>query len=100
MRRKILLAVLLLLLAAGAGLWWWTRPLPVLTVTTWAGVYGRAQAASQMQPYGAEHRVMAGPRRGEGTGILAVAQQHDAVADLEDLVEEMRNEDDGDAARL
>jgi putative spermidine/putrescine transport system substrate-binding protein len=88
MRRKILLAVLLLLLAAGAGLWWWTRPLPVLTVTTWAGVYGRAQAASQMQPYGAEHRVNVRIAQWANNGTLdelrrAVAAQSTDVVDLE-----------------
>ena len=57
MRRKILLGLTLVLLMGGAAFWWWTRPLPVLTVTTWAGVYGRAQAAAQMQPYGIAHRV-------------------------------------------
>src|SRR5690348_7372522 len=57
MRRKILLALLVVLLAAAAFGWWWTRPLPVLTITTWAGPYGRAQAASQILPYGIEKRV-------------------------------------------
>jgi putative spermidine/putrescine transport system substrate-binding protein len=57
MRRKILLGLAVLLLALAAFGWWWTRPLPVLTVTTWAGTYGRAQASSQILPYGAENRV-------------------------------------------
>src|SRR6478735_3449842 len=57
MRRKILLGFLFVVFAAGAAWWWLNRPLPVLAVTTWAGVYGRAQAASQMQPYAAENRV-------------------------------------------
>jgi putative spermidine/putrescine transport system substrate-binding protein len=55
--RKILMA-LAVLLAIGAGIaWWQLRPLPVLTVTTWAGAYGRAQAAAQMRPYAAVSRV-------------------------------------------
>ena len=57
MRRKILYGLLVVLLAAAAFGWWWTRPLPVLTITTWAGTYGRAQASSQILPYGIEKRV-------------------------------------------
>jgi putative spermidine/putrescine transport system substrate-binding protein len=57
MRRKILYALLFLLLAAGAFVWWWSRPLPVLTITTWPETYGRAQAASQIVPYGIANRV-------------------------------------------
>jgi len=57
MRRKILLGLIVVLLAAGAAVWWWSRPWPVLTVTTWAGTYGRAQMAAQMQPYGVANRV-------------------------------------------
>jgi putative spermidine/putrescine transport system substrate-binding protein len=57
MRRAILFAVILLLAVAGGTLWWWSRPLPVLSVVTWAGTYGRAQAAAQIMPYGAAKRV-------------------------------------------
>lgn len=57
MRRKLLFAVLILLVAAGGFVWWWSRPLPVLTITTWPETYGRAQAASQIVPYGVEKRV-------------------------------------------
>jgi len=57
MRRRLLLILVLLILAAGAAFWWWTRPLPVLNVVTWSGTYGRAQAAAQMQAYGAAKRV-------------------------------------------
>ena len=57
MLRKILLAFLVLLIAL-AGLYWWvSRPLPILTVTTWPGDYGRAQAAALMRPYAAAHHV-------------------------------------------
>jgi putative spermidine/putrescine transport system substrate-binding protein len=56
--RRIVLVVTLLLAAAGAlALYWYTRPLPVLTVTTWPGEYGRAQAAALMRPYAADRRV-------------------------------------------
>ena len=57
MLRKILVAAVLILLAAFAALTWATRPLPILTVTTWAGDYGRAQAAAQMHPYAGAKRV-------------------------------------------
>jgi putative spermidine/putrescine transport system substrate-binding protein len=57
MIRRILLILALLLVGAVAGLYWYMRPLPVLTVTSWAGPYGRAQAAAQMRPYAAANRV-------------------------------------------
>ncbi|HEY5238622.1 MAG TPA: extracellular solute-binding protein [Rhizomicrobium sp.] len=50
-RRLIFLA---LVVVAGAGAWfaWQSRPKPVLTVATWAGAYGRAQASAMFRPYG------------------------------------------------
>jgi putative spermidine/putrescine transport system substrate-binding protein len=57
MRRYVIGGVLLLVLAGAGFLYWVTRPLPVLIVTSWAGPYGRAQAAAQMRPYAAEKRV-------------------------------------------
>jgi len=57
MRRKLLFAVLFVLLAAAAALYWYLRPLPVLTVTTWPGAYGRAQAAALMRPFAADRRI-------------------------------------------
>src|SRR5258708_28325533 len=35
-----------------------TKPLPSLTVTTWPGVYGRAQAVAMLHPYGEEKHVI------------------------------------------
>jgi putative spermidine/putrescine transport system substrate-binding protein len=56
--RRLIFGIILLLAASGALLlYWFTRPLPILTVTSWAGAYGRAQAAAQMRPYAAEKRV-------------------------------------------
>jgi putative spermidine/putrescine transport system substrate-binding protein len=46
-----------LLIALVSLLYFQTRPAPVLTVMTWPGAYGRAQAAAQMRPYGAENNV-------------------------------------------
>jgi putative spermidine/putrescine transport system substrate-binding protein len=57
MLRRVLLAALLVLLAGAVALYWYMRPLPILTVTSWPGAYGRAQAAAQMRPYAASHRV-------------------------------------------
>ena len=57
MLRRVLLAALLVLLAGAAALYWYMRPLPILTVTSWPGAYGRAQAAAQMRLYAASHRV-------------------------------------------
>ncbi len=56
MRRRLLPILVLLLVAAGAAFWWWTRPLPVLNIVTWPGIYGRAQAAAQIQAYNATRR--------------------------------------------
>jgi len=57
MTGRILLILALVLLAVFAALYWYMRPLPILTVTSWPGAYGRAQAAAQMRPYAASHRV-------------------------------------------
>ncbi len=57
MRRIALAGFLFILVASGLAFYWFTRPLPVLTVTTWPGEYGRAQAAAQMRPYAAARRV-------------------------------------------
>jgi putative spermidine/putrescine transport system substrate-binding protein len=56
-RSLIWLLVVIALVASVAVLWWMTRPLPRLTVTTWPGVYGRAQANAMFHPYGEERRV-------------------------------------------
>jgi putative spermidine/putrescine transport system substrate-binding protein len=57
MLRKTLL-LLVGLTAAGLAIFYWTtRPLPILTVTSWAGAYGRAQAVAQMRPYAAARHV-------------------------------------------
>ena len=57
MRRIALAVFLLILVGAGLAFYWSNRPLPVLTVTTWPGEYGRAQAAAQMRPYAAAKHV-------------------------------------------
>src|ERR1700710_424714 len=57
MIRKLLLIAVLVLIGAAGAYYWTTRPLPILTVTSWAGAYGRAQAAAQMRPYAAARHV-------------------------------------------
>ena len=52
----------------------YTRPLPVLTVTTWPGAYGRAQAAAMIEPYRRRGRVDVHARRmGRRSGRLSRA---------------------------
>ncbi len=57
MIRRILLGLALVVLAGIAVLYWYFGPRPELTVTTWSGLYGRAQEAAQMAPFQAGHRV-------------------------------------------
>ena len=57
MRRSLLLVIAGVLIAAVAALYWFSRPPSVLSVTTWTGPYGRAQASAQIHPYGAEKSV-------------------------------------------
>jgi putative spermidine/putrescine transport system substrate-binding protein len=57
LRRRVLLVLATLLIAAVAALYWFSRPPPILTVTTWAGAYGRAQASAMMRPYAARNSV-------------------------------------------
>ena len=57
MLRKILLLLVALAAVGFAIFYWTTRPLPILTVTSWAGAYGRAQAVAQMRPYAADRHV-------------------------------------------
>ncbi len=51
MRRFILGITLLVALIGALALYRLTRPLPVLTVTTWPGLYGHAQRAALIEPY-------------------------------------------------
>ncbi|MBN9589492.1 MAG: extracellular solute-binding protein [Alphaproteobacteria bacterium] len=57
MIRKILLAIAVLAAAGIVVLWWFTRPLPVLTVTSWAGAYSQAQDRAMMRPFASARRV-------------------------------------------
>jgi putative spermidine/putrescine transport system substrate-binding protein len=87
MVRKILLAVLVLVLAAGAAFYWYTRPLPILTVTTWPGAYGRAQASSLMRPFATEKHVDVRIAQWEGDlkEVAAAAATHVYKGDVIDF---------------
>jgi putative spermidine/putrescine transport system substrate-binding protein len=72
-----------LLIAAVALLFLRTRPAPVLTVMTWPGAYGRAQANAQMHPYGAQMNVDVRPAFWDGD-----------LADVSRMVEKRQYEAD------
>jgi putative spermidine/putrescine transport system substrate-binding protein len=74
---RLLIALALLLIAAVAALVWHSRTLPVLTVTTWAGTYGRAQASAMMRPYAAAKSVDV--RIAQWDGELADLKKGDVV---------------------
>ena len=57
LRHPILFLLAFLLIAVVGLLYFQTRPASILTVMTWPGAYGRAQASAQMRPYGAERGV-------------------------------------------
>lgn len=57
LRRRILFPLAALLVILIGLLYLRTRPAPVLTVMTWPGAYGRAQANAQMHPFGADNNV-------------------------------------------
>ena len=57
LRRYTLTILALVLIALVGMLYLRTRPAPILTVMTWPGAYGRAQASAQMHPYAAKKNV-------------------------------------------
>ena len=73
LRGRVLGLLAVLLIGVVAALFWFSRPLPVLTVTSWAGAYGRAQASALMRPYSAEKSVDV--RLAQWDGDLADIQQ-------------------------
>ena len=87
LRRRYLLFLALLLIALVGLLYFQTRPAPILTVMTWPGAYGRAQAAAQMRPYGAEHDVDVRPAIWDGdlTDISAMVEKRQFKADVIDM---------------
>lgn len=86
LRRYALLLLALFLIAVVGALYLRTRPAPVLTVMTWPGSYGRAQASAQMHPFAATKNVDVHTALwdGELAEVAAMAQNHKAdVIDFE-----------------
>src|SRR5882757_3416583 len=87
LRRSLLLALAAALIALIGVLYLKTRPAPVLTVMTWPGAYGRAQASAQMRPYGAERGVDVRTALWDGDikDISAMVEKRQFKADVIDM---------------
>ena len=87
LRRGVLFGLAFLLIALIGVLYLHTRPAPILTVMTWPGAYGRAQASAQMRPYGAERDVDVRPAvwDGELAEIRAMVKTRQYKADVIDF---------------
>jgi putative spermidine/putrescine transport system substrate-binding protein len=87
LRQRLLYALAAALIALVGVLYLKTRPAPVLTVMTWPGAYGRAQASAQMHPFGAEKNVDVRIANWEGDlkEIRAMVDSHDFKADVIDF---------------
>ena len=87
LRRRVLFPLALLLIALIGLLYFQSRPAPVLTVMTWPGAYGRAQASAQMRPYGAEKNVDVRPALWDGdlADVTAMVAKRQFKADVIDL---------------
>lgn len=85
--RRILLPLLAAVILGIALFWWMTRPLPILTVTTWPGPYGRAQAAAMMHPYGAQKHIDVRPAEYDGglTDLTHAVATHVYGGDVIDM---------------
>ncbi|HKQ44254.1 MAG TPA: extracellular solute-binding protein [Rhizomicrobium sp.] len=87
LRRRVLALMALLLIALIGLLYVQTRPPPILTVMTWPGPYGRAQASAQMRAYAAEKNVDVRPAfwDGELADIAAMVEKRQFKADVVDF---------------
>lgn len=87
LRRGVLLGLAFLLIALIGVLYLHTRPAPILTVMTWPGAYGRAQAIAQIRPYGVEKDVDVRPAvwDGELGEIRAMVKTQEYKADVIDF---------------
>ncbi len=72
--RTLILLAFAAVLAVGGWVLWQSRPKPVLTVATWAGAYGRAQASAMFRPYSDAARTDVRIAQYDG-GIDALRQQ-------------------------
>lgn len=87
LRRRFVYLLALLLVALVGLLYFQTRPAPILTVMTWPGAYGRAQASAQMRPYGAENGVDVRTALWDGdiADIRAMVSKRQFKADVIDM---------------
>jgi putative spermidine/putrescine transport system substrate-binding protein len=87
LRRRVLFGLAFLLIALIGVLYLHTRPAPVLTVMTWPGAYGRAQASAQMRPYGVENDVDVRPSVWDGdlAEVAAMVKTRQFKADVIDF---------------
>src|SRR5436305_1976904 len=87
LRRRILYPMAFLLIALIGLLYFQTRPAPILTVMSWPGAYGRAQASAQMRPYGAEKNVDVRPALWDGdlADVSAMVKSGQFKADVIDF---------------
>ena len=87
LRRRFLYPMAFLLIALIGVLYFQTRPAPILTVMSWPGAYGRAQASAQMRPYGAEKNVDVRPALWDGdlADVSAMVKSGQFKADVIDF---------------
>src|SRR5882724_8851182 len=87
LRRRFLFLLAFLLIALVGLLYFHTRPAPILTVMTWPGAYGRAQASAQMRPYTVERNVDVRPALWDGdlAQVAAMVENYQFKADVIDF---------------
>jgi len=87
LRRYVLILLALFLIVLVGLLYFRTRPAPVLTVMTWPGAYGRAQASAQMHPYAAQKNVDVRTALWDGdlAEVAAMVGKRDHKADVIDF---------------
>ena len=87
LRRRILVPLGLGLILLVGALFFFTRPPPILTVMTWPGPYGRAQANAQMHPYAARNNVDVRPAVWDGdlADVRAMVDKQQYKADVIDF---------------
>ena len=87
LRRRILVPLGLGLILLVGALFFFTRPPPVLTVMTWPGAYGRAQANAQMHPFAARNNVDVRPAVWDGdlADVRAMVEKQQYKADVIDF---------------
>jgi len=87
LRRRILVPLGLGLILLVGALFLFTRPPPILTVMTWPGPYGRAQANAQMHPFAARNNVDVRPAVWDGdlADVRAMVNHRQYKADVIDF---------------